>query len=178
MSDPMTTYDAERAECLVFTYKDGLLSAVAHDLKIRVTELSIDVDWDAPSITATFDPTSLRVVTPMKDGREAPSLLGDRDKKKIEKNIVEDVLHAKKHREIRFASKSIEREGDRARVTGELTLHGTTRELALEARKVSETWVAEARLHKPDFGIEPYTAAFGTLRLEPHVDVTIRLPQG
>ncbi len=32
----MTALDAATAECLVLTEKEGLLSAAAHDLKIRV----------------------------------------------------------------------------------------------------------------------------------------------
>ena len=36
----MPHYDATTAECLVLTYKEGLLSAVAHDLEIRVARFA------------------------------------------------------------------------------------------------------------------------------------------
>src|SRR4051812_4209200 len=35
--------DPASAECLVYTFKEGLLSAVAHDLKIRVERFEIEV---------------------------------------------------------------------------------------------------------------------------------------
>ena len=38
----MPKFDAKSAEVLLFSYKDGLLAKVAHDLKMRVDEFSID----------------------------------------------------------------------------------------------------------------------------------------
>jgi len=32
--DPMAKFDAHNAECQVFTFKEGALSALAHDLEI------------------------------------------------------------------------------------------------------------------------------------------------
>lgn len=43
----MPRLDASSADCFVFTYKEGLLSAVAHDLKLRVTRFTIDTEGDA-----------------------------------------------------------------------------------------------------------------------------------
>ena len=43
------------SEAFVFTFKDGLLSPLAHDLKLRVTKLEIGEK------RATFDASSLRV---------------------------------------------------------------------------------------------------------------------
>ena len=34
----MPKYDENQAECLIYTFKDGLLSKVAHDLKIKVVK--------------------------------------------------------------------------------------------------------------------------------------------
>jgi hypothetical protein len=87
--------DASTADCMLFTQKEGLLSRVAHDLKIRVTSFSLA--WDGASLETRFDPRSLRVVEAMANGRENPGALSDGDKKKIEKSIVADVLHAQIH---------------------------------------------------------------------------------
>jgi hypothetical protein len=66
----MPKLDASQVQCQVLTYKEGLLSAVAHDLKLAVTKLSIEFDPDSKKIDATFDPTSLTVHCAMKDGEE------------------------------------------------------------------------------------------------------------
>jgi len=39
--------DASTAECLVFTEKEGLLSGVAHDLKLRVERFRLRIDDDS-----------------------------------------------------------------------------------------------------------------------------------
>ncbi len=158
--------DADSAECLVHTSKEGLLSAIAHDLEIRVTSFTIDVHDAAWQLAARFDPRSLRVV-----GASGP--LSDGDKRTIEGNIVRDVLHADRFREISFTSDHATANGDEFRIAGTLTLHGTARPLTVTARRESGRWVAAARLHQPDFGIRPYTAMLGTLRVQ--ADVTVRV---
>ena len=40
----MRHFDQQSATCQVFTYKEGLLSAVGHDLKINVGRFTVDVD--------------------------------------------------------------------------------------------------------------------------------------
>jgi polyisoprenoid-binding protein YceI len=57
---------------------------------------------------------------------------------------------------------------------GELTLHGVTRALgACRTRVVAGRQQLELRLHQPDFGITPYRAMLGTLKIQ--ADVTIRI---
>ena len=107
----MASFDASSAECSVFTYKEGLLSAVAHDLKIRVTKFTIAVEEDTGAITAEFDAASLRVVCAMSDSKDAPDSLTAANKREIETNIVRDVLQAREYPEIRFTSTA----GPRAR---------------------------------------------------------------
>lgn len=169
-------FHQDNADVLVFTFKEGLLSAVAHDLEIRVNRFSIWVDEETNAVRATFDAASLSVVTAMKDGAEAPRALSDSDRRKIEENIVDDVLHAKRFPEIRFASTSVEEEGTGYRVRGQLTLHGKSREVAFVTRSDGEGQVLEVTIHQPDFGIQPYSAMLGTLRIKPDVIVRAALP--
>ena len=56
-------------------------------------------------------------------------------------------------------------------VVGKLTLHGVTREI----RCTRSGELVEARLDQRDFGIKPYSAMFGTLKVKPEVVVTVRL---
>src|SRR5690606_22648960 len=114
--------------CFVFTFKEGLLSPVAHDLRLEVQRFTIEVGED--SVVARFDTSSLRVDTPMKDGKENPSALGERDKLKIAEQIREEVLMSARYPEARFESSSVRKRPDGGYdLTGDLTLHGVTRPL-------------------------------------------------
>lgn len=172
----MPTYDASQAQCLVFTYKEGLLSAIAHDLKIRVNKFQVEVDRDNEDLTATFDANSLEVVNAMENGQEAPGKLGDKDKRTIEGNIVNDVLHSKKFGEIRFSLDAHREAGDGYQVKGDLTLHGTTKSIVADVKRQGDSWVAEAIIHQPDFGIKPYSAMLGTLKIKPDLKVQLTIP--
>jgi hypothetical protein len=170
--------DATTAECLVFTFKEGLLSAFAHDLKIRVTRFVIDVDETGRVGEARFDAHSLRVVSAMQDGVESPDTLSDDDKRQIERNIVHDVLAGERHPEIRYVATAAVERDEALDIDGRLTLHGVERPLAARARRDADRYVAEIWLHQPDFGIRPYSALLCALRVKPDVLVRVeaRIP--
>ena len=69
-----------------------------------------------------------------------------------------------------------QRAGAPIAIFGKLTLHGRTRELRIAARRVADRYVTEVALHQPDYGIKPYTALLGTLRIQPNVTVRMSLP--
>lgn len=176
---PMPRFDASSGSCRVFTFKQGLLSAVAHDLEIEVTDWSLEIADDGDSLTARFDPRSLRVLHAVVDGRPSASALSDKDKRKIESNIVADVLEVKRHPgPIELRSTEIDdRDDGSATVRGTLRLHGREREVTIEVRVDSDERVARARLHQPDFGIQPYSAMLGTLKIKPDIEVELRVPK-
>jgi len=166
--------DASSAECLVFTEKEGLLSSVAHDLKIRVTKF--DLAWDGATLTASFDPRSLRVVNALKGGREDPEALGEGDKAKIEKSIIDDVLHAKRHPTIEFRSSEVVAEEKGFRIKGDLTLHGVTRRISPKASLRGDRWSVQVSIHQPDYEIKPFSAMLGTLKVKPKLRVRLSVP--
>ncbi len=172
----MARYDATTAECLVFTYKEGVLSAIAHDLKHRVTAFTVDVDDRTGAIDARFDARSLRVECVMRAGREAPGSLRDDQKREIEGNVIKDVLHARRHPEIRFVSREVEPQGEGLRVVGTLSLHGVDRRLEAVARRDGERLVASVPIHQPDYGIQPYRALLGALKIQPTLRVQLSIP--
>jgi YceI-like domain len=172
----MHRFDASSAECLVFTFKEGLLSAVAHNLKIRVTKFVIEVAERTRAIEARFDAGSLRVVCAMEDGAEAPRTLTKDNKREIEGNIVRDVLHSATYPEIRFASSAVAGKRGAYVVKGALFLHGRQRRITVAVREESGCYVAETKLHQPDFGIRPYSALLGTLKVKADVTVRVEVP--
>jgi hypothetical protein len=170
-------FDASSAECLVLTHKEGLLSAVAHDLQIRVERFDLDVDEATLAVRARFDAASLRVVTALHEGAPRPEALDEGDKQKIEHSLVAEVLHATAYPSIVFASKSIEPTGEGYRIDGDLTLRGVTRTLSFAARPQGDRMVAEVQLHQPSFGIKPYSAMLGALKVKPDVTIRCSLPR-
>jgi polyisoprenoid-binding protein YceI len=159
---------------LVFTFKEGLLSPVAHDLRLKVTRFSVNVDEARTSVTASFDAASLVVDTPMKDGAENPSALTSSDKQKIAEQIRDEVLHARQYPEIGFRSRSLSLRADGGYdVQGELSLHGAQRSLSGSTQHVAGRQVLELTLHQADFGITPFRAMLGALKIQ--ADVRVRL---
>jgi hypothetical protein len=182
----MIAYDQNNADCFVFTFKEGLLSPIAHDLRIKIERFTIEVGES--SVVASFDCSSLSVDTPMKDGKENPSALNDADKAKIAGQIRDEVLHSGKHPQARFQSRSVVRRADGGYdLAGELTLHGVTRPLQARTEAVGQSPRSGAAanatvgggqqldltLHQPDFEIVPFRAMMGTLKIQ--ADVRIRI---
>lgn len=169
----MQRFDESSAECHVFTYREGLLSVVAHDLRIRVTRFSVEVDEAARTIRARADAASLRVECALRDGAELPGALSDANLKEIEANIAGSILEATRYPEIRFQSSRVEERPDAFEVDGTLELHGQSRPVRVGIRRSGERDVAELTVQQPDFGIKPYSAMLGALRVR--ADVLVRL---
>jgi hypothetical protein len=165
-------YDAKTATCRVFTEKDGLLSRLAHDLELDVTDFTLKADANA--VEGTFNPRSLKVVHALKDGRPTDAL-SDKDKQEIEASLARDVLTSAAP--IRFVSTSVEKTPSTTRVVGSLTLNGRARTIELAVRVDAKRFVSEVRLHQPDFGIKPFSAMMGALKIRPEVRVRISIPQ-
>jgi polyisoprenoid-binding protein YceI len=173
----MARFDAYNSECLVFSFKDGLLSRLAHDLKLKVERFSIEVDDTTHQIKATFDPSSLEVVCAQVDGRDDPSTLSQGDKKKIYDNATKDVLRVRKYPEVRFESTNVVERGEGFAVEGTLHMHGKSKTIQTSVRASGDRYTAELKLHQPDFGIKPFTAALGALKVKPDVLVRVSVPR-
>jgi hypothetical protein len=176
----MRTLDASAVTCRVLTYKEGALSALAHDLELEVTRLTLELVEPAGGepgrLVARFATDSLVVLHAMKDGQPTAQLSAS-DRRKIEKTLTGDVLDVRRYPEIRYeATATPSPDGTGFRIAGELTLQGRRRAVALQARPQHGRLHAEATLHQPDFGIQPYSALLGALKIRPDVTVRISLP--
>lgn len=161
----------ESASVEVLTYREGVLAAVGHDLKLRAERVDIDVDPEKGSVRARVDPRSLHVVAAMKEGREAPGALSARDVTDIERAMQKDVLESDRYPDIQF--ESLAAGPDTLR--GRLTLHGQTREVSAPLRTEDGVRQADFTLDQREFGIRPYRAMLGSLKVRPAVQVRVRL---
>ncbi len=168
-------YDAVTAECLLFTEKSGLLAGAAHDLKLVVTRFEVDIE--GLSARGRFDADSVRVVCARRDGRDAPGVISARDRAEIENTVTGNILEAQRFPFIEFQSTSIAAHPPVGyRIDGVLTLRGRTGPLTMLARQQGDVALIDGRLHQPDFGIVPYSAMLGALKIKPDVAFRLVLP--
>ena len=164
----MPTFGPENATLTVRTKRQGAASKAGHDLLIEVTSWSATLGEQ--SITLTADPSSLRVL----EGTGGMMALGDDDKAGIAQTIEDEVL---KGTPIEFRSTSVE--PGPGTVTGELELAGRTRPITFELATSEDGRISgTATLKQTDWGMKPYSALFGTLKVADEVEVEIdaRLP--
>jgi YceI-like protein len=166
----MARFDASTAWCEVFTFREGALAAVGHDLKLRATRFEIEVG--TTGVRARFDAGSLRVVAAMRAGREDPGALSEGDRREIERTCARQVLEVNRFPEIAFTSSEVKPD----RVRGILSLHGSHLPGDFAVNRVDGRAVAEVELDVRPFGIRPYSAMLGALRVAPRVRVVVSTP--
>lgn len=168
----MITLGPPQADIRVFTFKEGLLSPVAHDLQIKVNRFEIAINQSNSSIHARIEADSLEVVAAMREGQPDPKALSASNKAEIQENIRKDVLHSGKFGSVVFESTSM----SDTEVRGRLSLHGVTREIRIPTRQEDGRRVGEVRLDQRDFNIKPFAALLGALKVQPEVLVRVSLP--
>jgi polyisoprenoid-binding protein YceI len=169
---PIYTLGPEDGILAVRTSRTGAVAKAGHDLLIQVTEWSATLDTDGASVNLDADATSLRV----REGSGGMKPLDEDDLANIETTIDDEVLL---RRAISFRSTSVEVDGDALAVTGELTLAGTTRPLSFDLTLAGGRVKGAAVVKQTDWGMKPYTALFGALKVadEVRVEIDARLPQ-
>ncbi len=158
----------------VRTKKAGAAAMAGHNLLIEVTawEATLDVGDDgAPAkIELSADSRSMKVL----EGTGGVAKLDDDDKAGIAQTINDEVL---KGATIAFSSTEI---GGDGRVQGDLELAGRHHPVAFELAAGDDGRLsASVTIRQSDWGIKPYSALFGTLKVidEVTVEVSAELPQ-
>jgi polyisoprenoid-binding protein YceI len=166
--------DAAASTFTVQAFAAGLLSAFGHDPVFRVKDFSGDAEF----VRGTFENAALKVVI------NANSLLvtnvKEKDRQDIELTMRDEVLETRKYPEIVFESHniSLSRIGDgryRARVIGDLTLHGVTQKNVWLDGEVKTSHPGELRvkgqcpIKQTDYSIKPVSIAGGTLKIKNEV---------
>lgn len=132
---------------------------------------------DGGSVTASFEPGSLRVDGVMKRGRLDPRGLSARDYAKIEATIRDDVLDTRRHPTAEVTGSLVET-GDGVELDGTLTLVGRTTPLPrIRTSTRADVWRVEVDLAPSRWGVAPYRALGGTLRLQDRARLELELPR-
>jgi polyisoprenoid-binding protein YceI len=156
------------ATLTVRTGKGGAAAVAGHNLLIEVTSWSATLTLDdAPTLELTADSRSFKV----REGSGGIQSLGEDDKANIEQTIGDEVLTGG---EIEFRSTSVEGTDGRLTVQGELNLLGQRRPLTFELAVGDDGRIAgEATLKQTEWGIKPYSALFGTLKVADELKVAV-----
>lgn len=160
----------------VRTTKAGLGARLAHDLTLeaKVWRGSItfdDADLAASSVEVTVAATSLAVV----DSSGGVKQLSDADRREIARNINEKALLTNKYPDITFRSTAISGQSGTFTVTGDLTITGTTRPISLAVTADDDQVTVRAAVVQTQFGIKPYSAMFGALKINDEVEIRATL---
>ena len=159
------------------TGRTGAAAKAGHDLLIHVTawEATLEVGDDPAetSIELDADATSLRV----REGTGGMQALGDDDKASIEQTIDDEVLEAAGHR-VPLDRGATAPTAAGSACEGDLTLVGDD-----PADRVRPRRRRRRRAQRPspsssrrDWGIKPYSALFGALKVADEVEVAIERP--
>jgi polyisoprenoid-binding protein YceI len=165
-------FGPDNATLTVRTRRTGAASKAGHDLLIEVTSWSATLEiGDDPSdsaATLTADASSLRVL----EGTGGMRALDAEDKAGIAKTIDEEVLTGTA---IEFRSSAVELGADGSgRANGELELAGNRHPITVELRAAEDgRLTGTATVRQSDWGMKPYSALFGTLKVADEVEVAI-----
>jgi polyisoprenoid-binding protein YceI len=155
----------DNASLHVETGRSGAAAKAGHDLIIDVNawEATLKVG-ESSSLALSADPTSLKV----REGKGGMQALKDDDKEDIHKTIDKDVL---KQKDITFTSSSVEAAGDGLTISGDLELGGKTKPITFDVTESGDTVSGSASFNQSDWGIKPYSALFGALKVNDEVKV-------
>ena len=159
-------FGPENARLTVRTGRSGAAAKAGHDLLIEVTAWSGTLDPDGdPAVTLSADSRSLRVI----EGTGGMQALDDESRAGIEQTIDDDVL---KGTAIEFRSTRFD--GLPGRVEGELELAGARHPIGFELAAGDDGGVTGmALVRQSDWGMQPYSALFGTLKVADEVEIQV-----
>lgn len=175
------TIVASESSFWVFAGKSGLFSALAHDHEIGVKSFTGKITVpesgaSGGSLELDINAQSLAVLD------KKPS---EEDKKKIYNSMHSEVLESAKHPKITFKSVSVsdlkQTGGENYTFTlnGDLTLHGVTKSVAvpvsLTINQQQLRAVGKYTLKQTDYGIKPYSAAGGTIKVKNEVVINFNI---
>ncbi|NKZ07740.1 YceI family protein [Actinomadura latina] len=155
---------------LVRTGRSGLGRRAGHDLTIEATRWSARVEarepLDASSAEVTVEVDALEV----REGTGGALPLSAGDRADITKNL-RKVLDTARYPQITFVSTAVGDDG----IEGDLTIMGRTKPVRIGATRDGDRVRGTVTVTQSRWGIKPYSAFFGALRLADDVEVEFDL---
>ena len=169
------TFGPDNATLIVRTKKAGAAAKAGHDLEIQVQQWSAQLELgESSSASLSADSTSFRVIAAT--GGVAP--FGPEEEKAVPQTVNEEVLMGEP---IEFQASRVEadRGGHSVAIEGELEIRGVRRPVSFTINSGFDGRLSgSAKLTQSQWGIEPYTALFGTLKVADEIEIEIRARPG
>ncbi len=157
----------------IYTFKEGMLSAVAHDLRLTLKRFRANVDGDR--VDAVFFAETIVCDGVIKGGRLDERALSAKDKDKVRSHMQGDVLQTSRYAHVTFEGKGRRNDGSLV-VEGQLKLVGKERPIALELTEAEGELRGSVELVPSQWGIKPFSALAGTIRVQDRVRVEVAFP--
>lgn len=155
---------ARQSTITIHVHKSGLFSVAGHNHTVV-----------APVSKASIDPQGMtaEIVVVAKELKVTDTDVSDKDRAQIQAEMLgPKVLNAEKFPQIRFKSLEIKPAGaGHLRVTGMLDLHGVSKQITLEITGGGDHYQGKTKLKQSDFGIEPFSAGGGTVKVKDELDL-------
>jgi polyisoprenoid-binding protein YceI len=164
--------DVERSKMTLYVDKQGLFSFLADNHQIDAPIASGYYDAASNSIEVIVDAAKIKVLD--------PKLSPDR-RSTVQSNMMgPQVLDVQKYPTIAFRSTKIEAvDPAHWKITGNLTLHGVTRSIDVQAVKVDAThFSGSATIRQTAFGITPIKIAGGAVSVKDDVRLEFQVALG
>ena len=183
-AEPKTTYsiDSAKSKIEIQVAKDGFFKAFGHDHLVSATKFSGGAQLAAAkmedsSVSFTADAGSLHVIDPGES---------EKDRSEVQATMLgEQVLDVARYPQIQFSSSAVKLVSSSKntfdlQVSGPLTLHGTQKPVTLPVHlQISDdgslTCDTEISLLQSDFGIAPYKAAGGAVKVKDKLKLTFHI---
>lgn len=175
------TIDPKNSHFFVYTDTGGFFGGLGHKHKIAISDFFGEAVFDPANFTKaslkiTVVSNSLSVV--------AENKKAEKDKPKIEEKMQTEVLNVATYPNINFRSKeiAITSKGSNAfdaTIKGDLTLHGSTRELSIPAKikleKDQLIATGEFTLKQTNYSIQPISAMGGAMKVKDELYFTFEM---
>ena len=164
----------DRGRIILRTFRDGLAAQAGHDLTIEAIRwsgvLDVNDDLSPADLDVRIDMGALVV----RDGTGGVKPLSDRDRREIAVTA-RKVLASDRHPEAVFAAAGFEPvAGGGGEISGTLTIRGEARPVKVRVTQAGDDrYHAEAQVVQSDYGIKPYTAFLGALRVRDAVEIAV-----
>ncbi len=162
----------EAGQLLVKTSRTGLGAKAGHDLTIEVTR------WRGTAVIDPVDPASCSVEVEadvesfeVRQGSGGVRPLTNADRAEIKKTIREKILHTQRYPTIGFRSTRVGGSAGSFTIDGDLTIRGVTQPVVLAGQLTDGGARGMATIVQSRWGIRPYSAFLGALRLKDEIDV-------
>ena len=172
IADGSYTLGPDVGQLLIKTSRTGLGARAGHDLTIEVTRWRAEVTVDSADVAKSSAIVEADVGSfEVRKGTGGVKPLTDADRAEIKQTIREKILQTGRHPAITFRSTRVAGTPESFTIDGDLTITGRTEPITVYGRLADGRVEGSATVVQSRWGIRPYTAFLGALKLSDEVTV-------